>query len=377
MEKSGKTLGAATVLALVMSLTTLVGPVSASHVSCGDVITQDTTLDSDVGPCAGDGLIIGADRVILDLGGHRLFGTAGESGEGLGIVVQGREQVWVTNGVVQHFDTGVAVIGGGNNHVTDIRAIDNVGSLAAGYGDGILLESSNRNVVAENISRRNGPFGGITLFGGSSRNTIDRNLVEDNAILSSPTGPQQDDGIRLENNALRNTISNNRVYRNGLDGIALFRGSSYNRILRNDVRENGAHDQVHRQGDGIAVFNQADRNLIQENHVFDNGANGIFLRGPVTFSNGTTIPGARSNRVLDNQTGNNGPVPGPGGARYDLRDNNPDCDENIWFGNTYLTAFPECTTAGGSGPPVGPAASASASATAASEEPEVGSTSSR
>ncbi|HEV2767285.1 MAG TPA: hypothetical protein VGV63_06240, partial [Acidimicrobiales bacterium] len=90
-------------------------------------------------------------------------------------------------------------------------------------------------------------------------------------------------------------------------------------------------------------------NLIEKNNVFDNGANGIFLRGPIvrpTFS----APGATNNEVLKNATGNNGPIPGPGGARYDLRDNNPACDANRWFRNTYLTAFPECTTAGGSGP---------------------------
>ena len=32
----------------------------ATHVSCGDVITQDTTLDSDLVNCPGDGVVIGA-----------------------------------------------------------------------------------------------------------------------------------------------------------------------------------------------------------------------------------------------------------------------------------------------------------------------------
>ncbi|HWH34637.1 MAG TPA: right-handed parallel beta-helix repeat-containing protein [Acidimicrobiales bacterium] len=378
MSKLRAFAGAAATLALLVSLTAVAPPAAAGHVNCGDVITVDTTLDADVGPCPGTGLVIGADRVILDLNGHRLFGTAGSAGEGVGVLVEGRERVWVTNGAVQHFDAGVAIVGGANNRVTRVRAIDNVGSLAAGFGDGIVAESSTGNVFEDNIIRRNGPFGGITLFGGSTHHTISRNLVQDNVVLTSPSGPQQDDGIRLENLSTDNIISENRVYDNGLDGIALFRGSARNQVVRNDVRRNGAHGQVHRQGDGIAVFNQADRNLISENRVFDNGANGIFLRGPVTFnppSGPVTIPGARENRVLGNFTGNNGPIPGPGGPRYDLRDNNPDCDENIWLDNTYLTAFPECTTGTTGGALSGAAASGAgpSASSAPAGGPELGS----
>src|SRR5918995_4880123 len=50
---------------------------SASHVSCGDVITEDTTLDSDLdcGDLSGGAppaLTIGADGVTLDLNGHTI-----------------------------------------------------------------------------------------------------------------------------------------------------------------------------------------------------------------------------------------------------------------------------------------------------------------
>src|ERR687897_642246 len=49
------------------------GSASATHVQCGDVITQDTTLDSDL-VCAGDGLTILGERVTLDLAGHSMTG---------------------------------------------------------------------------------------------------------------------------------------------------------------------------------------------------------------------------------------------------------------------------------------------------------------
>ena len=352
MKKTGKIFGVGTVLGLVFSLTALVGPASATHVGCGAVIMQNTTLDSDVGPCTGTGLVIGADGITLDLGGHRVFGTA-EPGEGAGILVENRTRVRIANGTVQFFDAGVAILGGGSNRVGRIQALDNVGSGATDFGDGIAISDSADNLILQNVARGNGIYSGIGIFGaGSTGNVIDRNLVEANNILTSPTGPQQDDGIRLEPGTSGNTVTNNRVYDNGLDGIAIFANSNDNVVWRNDVRRNGAHGQVHRQGDGIAVFNRAQRNRIEQNRVFDNGANGIFLRGPITLGSGAVIPGATNNEVLNNFTGNNGPIPGPGGARYDLRDNNPNCDQNRWFGNTYLTAFPACTTTGGTGPPV-------------------------
>ena len=325
----------------------LTGTASAGHVGCGDVITEDTTLDSDVGPCDGTALTIGADGITLDLGGHRVFGDG--DGDAPGILIEDRQGVLVTKGRVELFGTGVAIVGGSANTVSKVEASDNVGAFRGDFGEGFLVDSSSNNLLSKNVARRNGPYAGITLLGDASHNTIDKNLVEFNNILSSPRGPQQDDGIRLENGANNNTITKNGVYDNGLDGIALFADTFDNVVQKNDIRRNGAHDQIHRQGDGIAVFNRSTGNLIEKNNVFDNGANGIFLRGPIvrpTFS----APGATNNEVLKNATGNNGPIPGPGGARYDLRDNNPACDANRWFRNTYLTAFPECTTAGGSGP---------------------------
>src|SRR5829696_8484752 len=50
------------------------GPASASHVSCGDRITADTTLDADLVNCPNHGIVIAADDVTLDLNGHLVDG---------------------------------------------------------------------------------------------------------------------------------------------------------------------------------------------------------------------------------------------------------------------------------------------------------------
>ena len=50
-------------------------PVSAAHVPFGQVITQSTTVHGDVGACPGDGLIVAADGIVLDLNGHEVSGS--------------------------------------------------------------------------------------------------------------------------------------------------------------------------------------------------------------------------------------------------------------------------------------------------------------
>src|SRR5438309_12014566 len=50
-------------------------PPTPSALPCGTVITKDTTLQADITGCTGDGLVIGADHVTLDLNGHTVSGA--------------------------------------------------------------------------------------------------------------------------------------------------------------------------------------------------------------------------------------------------------------------------------------------------------------
>jgi hypothetical protein len=61
------------VLAVVLALGSLAlaaGPAHAQPLRCGDTVTQDTTLTADLLDCPGDGLVIGAPGITVDLGGH-------------------------------------------------------------------------------------------------------------------------------------------------------------------------------------------------------------------------------------------------------------------------------------------------------------------
>src|SRR3954468_9415828 len=57
----------------------------AARPACGDVITSNTTLRADLRDCPGDGLVIGADGITLDLNGHTIGGDAISGGDDVGI----------------------------------------------------------------------------------------------------------------------------------------------------------------------------------------------------------------------------------------------------------------------------------------------------
>lgn len=336
--------------ALASAFVLVVGVAGAAppqEVACGEVITQSTRLANDVGPCTGDGIIVGADNVTLDLNGHRVFGTP-QPGEGAGILVSQRTGVDITDGTVSDFDGGVVIEGGSRNLVKGITARDNIGQSIGEetdtlYGDGIAVLSSTDNQIIKNRAIHNGPFSGIGLFrevdddhprdvsGPASGNRITDNEVRDNDICRIPERLCDNDGIRLEPGVQDNDVIANVVTGSALDGISIFRRADNNRAQANRVEGNGFHLAAHRKGDGIRVF--SNENAIEGNRVFDNAADGIGVgfRSP----RGTLFP-AVNNRIVGNRTGAN--------RLFDLHDFSPDCDNNLWRGNRYDTADPPCTT---------------------------------
>jgi hypothetical protein len=83
------------------------GPASATHVQCGDTITQDTTLDSDLLNCPDDGLVIAADGVMLNLRGHLIDGD-GFGGSGIE-VEEYHSGFTITNGAVREFANAISL----------------------------------------------------------------------------------------------------------------------------------------------------------------------------------------------------------------------------------------------------------------------------
>lgn len=414
-------------LAGLLLSTLYLGTAEASHVGCGTVITADTTLDSDIGPCSGNGIIIGADNITLNLNGHEVLGNSdeGAAGEFAGIRLPFRTGVTVigsrgrvATGRVTGFEAGVVVNGGSGNTIGNLVIQDNVGPKGfevlggtpfAELGDGIAIFNSARNRVTNNVIARNGHYDGIAVLGiGSDSNVIQRNLIEDSVGIAenrtlSGVGVIVNTFLDLEDIQRGESVYDNRVIGNTIrrnNGSGVSNISNVNgRVVGNHIEDNGSpyyksfdaylqeypahgigiragqearqntqmyvadNTVVHNGLDGIIV--QSDENRVQSNEVIDNGIFGIEL-----FT-------AERNLIAENATSGN--------IYWDLldqsgyEDGNYDCDENRWIGNTWgpvtpeLAAFgidymyfPDCTATGGSGPnPPSSAADASAAAAAA------------
>lgn len=355
-RRTGKSLSAA-VTTLMAGLAMAV-PAQAAVLACGQTITQNTTLDNDLGPCPNHGIVIGADNITFNLNGHQIVGTAA-SDDGAGVLILNRTGVTVTNGSVSRFDIGVAIDGGSNNTVSRVTARDNIGGLGTIGGDGIAIMSSRGNRILDSQTINNAPFSGIGLYsrrdgdhpgtpGVARDNLIARNLVANNIIgrnLSTPINTDND-GIRVENDAVFNTFTDNRVSGNGLDGISLFADTADNIVRNNQVEGNGFYRTTARRGSGIIVFTRSTRNTIENNQVMRNADSGIDIRPPLS-----TFPGATNNRIVNNFAVGNSVlpfIPSPVfGESFDLKDTNPNCDANFWFANRYRTFNQPCVTNGG------------------------------
>src|SRR2546426_11718424 len=87
---------------LLVCLPAVLGTAAAADDLCGATIVANLKLDQDL-TCAGDGLIVGADGIKLNLDGHTITGSGG----GVGVGVTGRTNVSISGGRIKNFEAGV------------------------------------------------------------------------------------------------------------------------------------------------------------------------------------------------------------------------------------------------------------------------------
>jgi hypothetical protein len=232
-----KSLGVAS-CALISALAVLVaaGGAGARGVAfvCGDTITADTTLTTNVTGCAGDGLIVAASGVRLDLNGHVVSG----SGAGTGITVSGAN-VQVVGGTVRSFGVGVSSPFGSDGTRLERLAVSGNGTgvsagsqsgvvdhsnLAENVGNGLTARGSGWTVEDSEVSG-NGGAGVSFFFAGGA--TIARDVITRNA----------GSGIDFLAHVDQSVIADNVLSRNGAFGIRVL--DSTTRVLRNVARKNG------------------------------------------------------------------------------------------------------------------------------------------
>jgi len=286
-------------------------PLGSSPVTCGSVITQDTTLTADLVDCPADGLLIGADNIVLNLNGHLIDGvqTGQSQGDADGVDNSaGHDGVTIKNGRVRAFASGVYLDGGA-------RANRILGVNVAQSYVGIDVARSSSNLVRSNVTQHNALGIGLLL----ARD----NRVEGNTALS------RDFGIFLDN-ADGNRVAGNSVRTNTFgDGIDLFRGSKFNTVINNSVlgdsssamQINGAsYNTISSNfigntgpGGGIDLFGGRG-NVLEHNYVegrrnqpgfFLAGSSGNRLEGNTSVRNAigiALIDGANQNTVVENVT---------------------------------------------------------------------------
>jgi parallel beta-helix repeat protein len=269
---------------------------SASHVSCGDVITEDTTLDSDL-VCfeSGDAaLTIGADGVTLDLAGHDISSVSAR-----GVLNDGYDRVTIKDGSVgTPCPVAILLRGADHNRLKDVTA------GGGGCGPGAVLEDSDRNRLVR--SDFGADDGGVWLRNGSDRNVITRNVLQggvggglavfdsDGNLVTRNLFPR--DGGDIGDDLFVGTGSDNTtVQRNNLqgpgfhDGIGVRAETTGTLLVRNRVRDY--------LGDGIQVDSPS--TTLTRNSANDNGGWGILAVPGVTDGGGNTASGNGAGQCLN------------------------------------------------------------------------------
>jgi hypothetical protein len=345
------------------------GAASAQPLTCGQTITQDTTLQADLGPCPGDGLVIGAGNLTLDLNGHAIIGNA--TGDDVGVRDQGYDGVVVEDGRIRGFRTDVKLdanqsrtrgitarlgtssggaafsISGSYNsiennvargqtwesHGFDITGSHNTLSDNASLGLGGVAVRGGRNAVTHNVLV-DAEFGGLSVYG--PRNLIAGNSVQGGESTTFVSGPgnvirenQLHGGsagsagpslgvhgdcrnVRVEGNTVREGMTvgacqNARIEDNSLHAGMDIHGGSGNTIRQNTV--SGAEAGGAEVGNGIGVYGGSG-NSIEKNTISDADLSGIFVGEHPYVSGdhsvGTTVRGNLVTRSgFDSYAGHN------------------------------------------------------------------------
>ena len=295
----------------VMTLGAGLGQAGPTPVVCGQVITQNTHVGNDLLNCPGDGLVIGANNIKLDLGHHVIDGDAVNAPTDDGIDnTGGFDNVKITHGTIQQFQQGVHLVGATGNkldHLTviqtfrgiELEAASNANKIehnkVSGNFDGIHLVGSDANKVSHNDVFGN-TASAVVLITGSDNNKVEHNKAHDNASW----GITQD----ASNN---NTYTHNKLSKNNIAGFEPFNSTGL-RFAHNDLKQNRIGIELFNTDasfitdnkirsstlDGIHSFTGSTGNLFKKNRADRNGDDGIDIVDP-----GNTITKNHADRNVD------------------------------------------------------------------------------
>lgn len=262
----------------VLALLALCGLAQAQ--SCGDWITHDVTLTHDVYCTSADhtGLMVAADGITIDLGGHTLHGATG-----YGVDVTGGVGVTVRNGRIHGFIAGVSG--------TDAHGLEVEGIVFEDMNYGIALDDTKGTRLHHNRFDRMAVVA-ITLevFSPTHRggyHDIASNLIQDtrlgillcghetggSVIVDNQLFQLHYDGIHLNDGSGGNVVAGNTIGDARLGAITL-KASSDNEITGNVIKRgvNGIALVPEAPGfcaGGPVTGPEVTGNLIHDNAIFE------------------------------------------------------------------------------------------------------------
>ena len=210
---------------------------------CGDTISANVTLARDLTNCPGDGLVIGADGIIVDLHGHTIEGTGTSSDCDRPPVSRagirdagGFDRITIENGTISRFDAGV-----------------DSGSDTAGMSDSRVHDITFAN-----------DHGGVEIGGGAGAAATARNRIDQNTVTNACS-----DAIGVHSGQ-DNRVDSNRLEHVGI-GVDICCAQA---AVENSARGNTVIDA---HFGGIAVFDSAGQ--VTANTIDGSGDTGIYIAG--------------------------------------------------------------------------------------------------
>ena len=198
-----------------------VQPVAISP-SCGQVITQNVVLTSNLNCAETDGLIVNAGDIVIDLNGHTISGpdidSDTQTSSKVGIMIPNVNNVVVQDGTIEGFQAGVLMTGSQNVEVKGMVIKNNqIGLFSTGASIvnahlsiimnnqiGIAGHSTQQSTFEDNIIFQN-TLAGITL------------VNSDNSVVTLNSITESGNGLYIDNQSTQNTVNFNNVLLNTID----------------------------------------------------------------------------------------------------------------------------------------------------------------
>lgn len=287
--------------------------VYGSQARCGSVIAANATLSADIGPCSGDGLVIGRSGVTLDCAGHTISSVS--TGMILGINLTSVTEVTVENCNVTGFHHGFELANSSHDTLTGNTANDNTQI-------GFYLDGSSDSALSGDTANHNSWYG-FVLMGYSSGNNLTANTASKNynggfGLFDSPgntlTGNTADGnvwtiynyaaGFYLHNSSgstlTDNTADNNTDTGFWLDGSSsgalsgnTANGNYFGFYLTKSSNSNLKGDTASNNTGGFVLYESSNNTL--SGSTADDNTNGFLTSAPSnTFTMNTADKNAQS-----------------------------------------------------------------------------------